>query len=222
MIPKKVRDIITQWREEFKYHFIGKTFGAYTLNANNEIIHKGQVLEICDFMLDNKGELMLPFESCNLLKIETYSAQKLKSFKNFPRTITATVNTKKAVAFTSPGECKGVTSLEGIPSTIQGTLDLSSFHNLSLSKIDKHIDSVKSIIPPYNYVGPVLSLLKIKNFPQKSIWFSSSWFTYADDKNSARTQKLREIISYHLANGKNIIACQEELFKNGLDEYAKL
>ena len=30
------------------------------------------------------------------------------------------------------------------------------------------------------------------------------------------------IVTEHFQNDKNIIACQEELFQNGLDEYAKL
>ena len=79
---------------------------------------------------------------------------------------------------------------------------------MRLTKIDKVIECEELMIFHAHYIdGNVLSLLKMKN--------TDIHFYYSD------TAKWVTIIKNHLRD-RNIIACQEELFQNGLDEYAKL
>lgn len=115
----------------------------------------------------------------------------------------------------SPESAKGyycfnneLTSLEGIPSVILGNLLANKNKLTSLQGIHKQI---KHITGTANFEdnpikSHVLGLLKINGLTR--VWL--------DNKT------LQWILNKHLANNRDIFACQEELIEEGLETFAKL
>lgn len=110
-----------------------------------------------------------------------------------------------------------LTSLEGIPSRINGNLYCSGTWLTSLKGIHhqiKHLNGYAvfhdaSIDHPYKITSHVLGLMKIEGLTR----------VYLPDK------AVTEIINTHLGgnvNGCNIGACQDELENEGFEEYAQL
>lgn len=101
----------------------------------------------------------------------------------------------------------------GIPSAKVDYHDIKlslSEKNTTLTGLNKVIGASCNnlVISNINFVkGNVLSLLKIPKTCEAQFEISQPW---------------AKIVDKHLIGDRNIIACQEELFKNGLDEYAKL
>lgn len=105
---------------------------------------------------------------------------------------------------------------EAIPAGIVSDFELFEFYlpwakPFTLAKIDKQLPQAKliTINYPEKIIGNALGLVKIKSLQQVS------W------SGNGSTPKWLEIINDQL-HDHNIIAAQEELFKNGFDEYAKL
>lgn len=113
-----------------------------------------------------------------------------------------------------------VTSLEGAPIIITGDVYLLGNRLSSLEGIHKHIRRIGGIL--YLEGNPikshVLGLLKIEDL----LTVNLAYKLHPLLKNSPPLVKVEEIINYHLVMGRNLLACQEELLDNGLDEYAQL
>lgn len=112
--------------------------------------------------------------------------------------------------------CSRLTSLAGIPKNLN-TLSILDLPNLSLSKVNEFVNSVKDeLVLDQHYIGPILSVLKIKKI--------NSIRTRGFGDGSKTMRAIVGILNkYHNPEGTgNIAACQTELMKNGFKEYAKL
>lgn len=167
-------------------------------------------------MLDENGELPIPFASCN--RILMCDCSKLKSFKNFPRHILNPGSNTWPRAFDSSSTywaaIRDVTSLEGFPALDTGTADFQQFFNLDYSHADRHLaqSGIDCLLFASSYDGPLLSLLRI---PSLSSVGSSS-------PVGSECQQLVSILNKHLAGERDIIDCQQELIDAGLKRYANL
>lgn len=172
--------------------------------------------------LDENGEIILPIKKTGQLVI---NSGRITSFKNCPETVRDAGYTMGgnnwvgSVVIASVN--KNLTSLEGFPKNGLDGLRLGYAYNLNYQNVHKYIPAIRqnSIFEIANdYKGPILGIFKIKGLSRLS-----SMHRYGYDKAQAEIfSKVKNIVNAHLANGRNIVACQEELFKNGLDEYAKL
>lgn len=137
-------------------------------------------------------------------------------------------------------DCKYLESFEGCPEkldklSIIGIMDIFSFEHFpkkiteslyfgssvyikSFSGINKFVkDLTGRITIPESFKGPILSLLKVKGI--------KDFDTHGWERNDTRPiRKVLNILTknYQTDGSSNLIASQEELFKNGFDEYAKL
>ena len=126
-----------------------------------------------------------------------------------------------------------IENFTGFPEKLDGSLTLQSAKIHSMEGFPKEIDwlvvdktlPITNKLSDYlkkcnkivfrdipNYIG-LLSLLKIDKLKE----LNCSWFIQDTPFYNAC-----QIVSKHLKKDRNIVACQEELFKNNLDEYAKL
>lgn len=202
---RKIRNIVSEWRYKFKDK--NKTFGKFSIR-DGKINHLGRILQIFEFMLDENGELMIPFETCNSLSIEHDACDKITSFKNFPREIGSVFTP----AFNAANSCKHITSWEGFPEKVHGNISLWGFSHIPLTNIDKFLKYCNAIIVRGDYNGPLLSLLKIEHLAKIATW------PYTE--NAENFQKVINIIDSHVKD-KNILKCQKELIQNGFKDYAK-
>lgn len=212
---KEIHAVIREWRKHYRdAGYRKEPFGNYEITAKG-IDHKAKHLYIYDFMLNDNGELPIKFWRCNALEIVVHNSERLKSFKNFPEIISRqrTINPYDA-AFESAYDIN-ISSLEGIPRWMGGgSFSLGHFPKLSLHNIHKHMDFAERVHLPGSYTGPLLGFLKMPYMNHSAKQLSSH--------HKTRTGLAVEIINKHMNSGKNIIACQEELFKNDLDEFAQL
>lgn len=221
---KRVRAIIKQWREEIKANpqFGESAFGQFELTPDNHIIHKGRALVVRDYMLDENGELPIKIHSCYKLVVAT---PKLKSFKNFPDIILRDYRNKVGFGrfewslnfggvYSNDDRYTHITSLEGITPNVQGGIDMSMLEKVNFSNVDKYIKSCPVVAIDRDYVGPLLGFLKIPNL----LRITGPSFENATTK----CQKACAIITKHLQDKRSILACQQELMKANLLEYAKI
>lgn len=221
---KRVRDIIKSWREWIKANpqYAESSFGHYELTPNNELIHKGRSIILRDYMLDENGELPVKIHSCYKLLVAT---PKLKSFKNFPDKILADYretrwnrNVGWILSFggvhSNDERYDHITSLNGITPEIAGGADFSMLEKVNFSHVNTYIKSCSIIALPRDYVGPLLSFLKIPNLSKINCPI------FANAKTPQ--QRAYAIVTKYLQGNKDIIACQRELIENDLDEYAEL
>ena len=131
----------------------------------------------------------------------------LISFKNFPENIEGSLFAGS----------NNFSSFEGVPKSITGLFDISGCQHINtLSGIHKHLQYCSNImLPSESITNSLLGLLKIKNL--ESIELDDS-----DEEPGEDFLMAIRIINRHLHEGRNIVACQEDLFKNNLDAYAKL
>jgi hypothetical protein len=212
---KRIHDIIRGWRQQLKNERWSKeAFGTYEITPNG-IDHKGKHLNICHFMLDENGELPIKFWRCNAITIYLQDPNQLKSFKNFPEIISRQNPINSLDSALEANHDINIDSLEGIPRIMGGgRFSLTHFPKLSLHNIHKHIDRADEIYLGTSYKGPLLSILKMK-YQDKS-------HTIRGGTIGSPLEQATKIINKHMATGKNIIACQKELYDNDLDEYAEL
>ena len=179
-------------------------------------------LKITASYLDAKGEIILPIKKTGQLMIDT---AKITSFKNCPTTVRdggytmGGNNWAGSVVISCPNG--HLTSLEGFPRYGLDGLRLAYAYNLSYHNVHKYISEIKqnSIFEiASDYEGPLLGFFKIKGLLQ----ISTLPRVGSNKEKAERLQQARTIIYKHLKGDRNIVACQEELFKNGLDEYAQL
>ncbi len=103
---------------------------------------------------------------------------------------------------------KGIESLEGAPSIVNGNVvcyenKLKSLHNIH--KIFKHISGSAEF--RHNPIkSHILGLIMIDGL--KTVLLDS-W-------------ELQSIINKHLSGNRDVFACQEELIENGFEEFAQL
>lgn len=117
---------------------------------------------------------------------------------------------------------KSITTFEHLPAAatsyiLRGT-GIKSFSGIH--KVIKQFNANQAldagtIVIPNTTEKALLGLLKIPGF--KQVRTSGN-----DTSINAKLDEACEIITKHAQDEKNIIACQEELFKNDLDQYAKL
>jgi hypothetical protein len=221
---KRVRAIIKQWREEIKANpqFGESAFGHFELTPNNELIHKGRALVIRNYMLDENGELTIKIHSCYKLSVAT---PKIKSFKNFPNVILKDYRNKVGFGrfdwslnfggvYSNDERYTHITSLEGITPDVQGGIDMSMLEKVNFSNVDKYIKSCTVVAIDRDYVGPLLGFLKIPNLQK---------ITGPTLQNATTNkEKACAIINEHLKDKRSILACQRDLMKAQLLEYAKL
>jgi hypothetical protein len=221
---KRVRAIIKQWREEIKANpqFGESAFGHFELTPDNHIVHKGRALVVRDYMLDENGELPIKIHSCYKLSVAT---PKIKSFKNFPNEILRDYRNKVGFGrfdwslsfggvYSNDERYDHITSLEGITPEVQGGIDMSMLEKVNFSNVDKYIKSCTVVAIDRDYVGPLLSFLKIESL--RSI--------NGPLLPNAKTDKEKAcaIVTEHLKGKRNILACQEELIDNDLKDYAEI
>ena len=102
----------------------------------------------------------------------------------------------------------GITSLEGIPPSINGNVYFANNKIKSLHNIHKQIKHINGGI---SFIGNpitshVLGLLLIDGL--KMVFLDNT--------------KVEAIINNHLRGERDVFACQEELIEAGFDEFAKL
>lgn len=180
--------------------------GTLTANNNLSLQRQPQLKERLLEKVPGGTELKYPFSlvdgTLNLDNCE------LVSFKNFPRKINGSVNVSG----------NNFTSIEGLPNIIESTLDLSINQKLtSLAGIHKHLKQCLVITLPATITSSILGLVKIKELSRLELDHS--------ERLHPNFQTLIEAVSIvkkYIGGTGNIVACQEELFKNNLDEFAKL
>jgi len=218
---KRVREIIKSWRAWIKANpqYDEGTFGHYELTPNNELIHKGRAIIVRPYMLDENGELPIKIHSCYKFVIGT---PELKSFKNFPDKILYDYREIRdrrwslsfGGVYSNDNNYNHITSLNGITPEIQGGLDCSMLRKVNFSHVNTYIKHCTLVALPRDYVGPLLSFLKIPSL--KRIHYRVLGNTKTDQDNAY------EIVSKYLEGNRNILECQEELIDNDLKDYAEL
>lgn len=145
----------------------------------------------------------------------------------------------KSVIRISFNNCKYLESLEGCPEKLEslsfdGICDINSFEFFpkkivkdldfrtlvkikSFTGINKYIKEIHGDVRiPESYEGPILSLLKVKGIND---FKTTGW-----SKEERQISKMLKILRrYYRQDGTaNLIACQKDLYDNGLDDYAEL
>ena len=189
----------------------------YDIQHNGDIIYHGNLYILDDDFLDENSEIPIQVKQCRRIQIGTTN---LTSFNNCPKELSGvSQNLTDHIfvlrqVFGDKSIFNNLTSLEGITPIIHGHVNLSAAPNISYSNANKHVKRIDgSLRINGNYKGPLLSLLKIQNLTM----------VYGGIDTLPEFDKACSIISnFLLRKDRNIIACQEELIKNGLKEYAKL
>jgi hypothetical protein len=118
--------------------------------------------------------------------------------------------------------CSGnnLVDLEGCPPVIGRMLLADANPITSLHDIHRHVRSAKSIILPDTIVEAILGLLMIKDLLDVRV--ANSIRSAPASRGSGRLKAAVAIVVKHLATDEDILACQEELIDNDLDEFAEL
>lgn len=191
--------------------------GNCDFQNNGDVIYHGNLYILDDDFLDENHEIPIQVAQCRRFQIATPS---ITSFKNCPKYLSGSsteigdwVFLLRPLSGGNLENFKALRSLEGITPIIPGHINLALAPNISYAKANKYFKEIDGILRiSGQYVGPLLSLLKISKL---------NTVNCGADAN-AKTNEACAIISKHLQADRNIIACQEELFQNNLDEFAKL
>ena len=227
----KIRELFEEnSNSEFAKKWISKWMAACTGNLakykneisncdfqnNGDVVYQGNLYILDDDFLDENKEIPIQVAQCRRFQI---ASTNITSFKNSPKFIAGSSNGINdwvfllRKVFGDKEDFNSLRSLEGITPIIPGNINLAPAHNLSYSKVDKHIKEIDGHLRiSGQYVGPLLSFLKVKKLD----------YIMAGVNPIDETDRACEIISAHLQSDRNIVACQEELFQNNLDMYAKL
>lgn len=210
---KKVRDFIKKYRtgDLPKWNF-KDPFPIHKVR-DGKIYAEDKPLKMTNGLVNSEGKLTVTLDG-RFGQIRVYS-QKLKSFEGFPprvSTFGAKDETRYCLIFGRANEL--LTSLEHCPREYSGSVDFSNLKNLSYKDVHKHIKWLNGFVKIHSgYMGPLLGVLKIEKF--MGIILDAS-------TQSRELYNAINIINKHLKEGRNIIACQKELYDNDLDEYAEL
>lgn len=191
-------------------------FNAFYKKENGRIMVKH--LHVYDQHLVN-GELPFQIDACHTLSIH---APKIKSFKNFPKSLNTGVAPAGSSLFFSRETTSAsnsfhhISSLEGITPDILGTCSLICLPNINFSHVNSHIKNCSRVTIYTKYCGPLLSFLKIEKLQN----VASTMFPGSEEEH--RLSAAIEIVNKYLSTSRNISACQTELLRNGLKEFAKL
>ena len=206
----------------------------FKINANRVIFQKTAILkkplpvqfsEATSYEL-NECKYLTDLGQLRVDKVGRLKAEKtdLQSLHNCPE-ITHSLD----ISYTP------IKSLEGISTNLQ---ELRAYSCQNLIAIDTHMPKLKRLIVSCSGLtslknihkfAPNLESLQINMNPIESNILGLlrlpklRFFIYSPGADGAdRLKQALQIVEKHFKGDKNIIACQEELFKNGLDEYAKL
>lgn len=157
-----------------------------------------------DILIEHDGKFVFPFKFDISRDITTINvdAADLSSFIGFPEHLNANLDIIKSK----------IASMEGFPKKLKTLrwIDISISNELY-----KYVDTLNYFVLPFipktKYTG-FLSFFKINGF--KKIQFDG--FNKNDDYHRAAV-----IVNFHLKAKSTAAACQTELMKNGLKEYAK-
>lgn len=192
---------------------VSYTLKDITVMPDGLVNYTGPIFTVSDFLVDENGELKIKLGKCKRICIRT---AKLKSLANFPNVLESKNGISALYVHpTYQNSNIPVSNFGNLQlNVLNGDVELGKFEKLNLSRIDKHLKSLNGgLLISDTYKGALLSVLKIKGLK------------YVEALNGEPTAELEQalnIINDHLQTDGNIVACQEELFKHGLDEYAKL
>ena len=212
-IDKEVREFIKNYRKGNLPNWrFESTFPIHKV-IDGKVHIDGKALKITNGLVDENGELMIELAGkCGQIVI---NCDKLTSFKGFPPYVSRTGAkdyTFAAIAFGRYN--KLITSFEGFPIEVSGNANVGNVANITCKDIHKHIKSINGMLElPNHYKGPLLGVLKIEKLKALTTFYGNIIPDFS---------KAIKIVNTHLTGDRNIIACQEELFQNDLDEYAKL
>lgn len=187
-----------------------KAFGPHKI-VNGMVESRARELWIDNKMMDENGELLIPFRSCNAIQCR---AMKLSSFKNFPLQILGRLITAFNTSEMHHDPEVKVSSLEGFPERIAyGFINLSNnkFSPISYSKVNRFIKYAESqVLIHKDYEGPLLSFLLIDRLHSVT------------KIESIHAKTPCKIVTAHLKADRDIMECQEELIQHGFKQYGKL
>jgi len=208
----RIRKIITDYKEGNSKCSFKNMFPMHSVKDG--LVHIKKHIKINHCLLDEHGELLIPFGTCGSFEIE---AEELSSFKGFPEELT---DSNAQYSLRLSGLYKIVKSFEGITKIFKSNVYLAGVEGLNYSRCNKHINQIDGIIIINgDYKGPILSMLYIENLKEVTYGIPMSSPFY---KNSETLREACKIVNKHLLLDKDVLECQEELISNGLNEYAKL
>lgn len=207
----RIRKIIQDYKEgngkcAFKNMFPQHSVKNGKVNVRREI-------RITHCLLDDSGELILPFGDVGSMIVE---AEELSSFKNFPEILDATMS-NTSLLFN--GIYRKLKSLEGITPYCLKDVYLGGVENISYSKCDKHVKQIDgNLTINGNYKGPILSILNISDLYMIDYAIPLGlMYPNADNVDS-----VKKIVNKHLQSDRDVLECQEDLITAGYKDYAKL
>jgi hypothetical protein len=106
-------------------------------------------------------------------------------------------------------------NLEGCPPYIGGSLSVINNPISSLTGVHRIVRHVSNIWLPYSIQSSILGLLKIEGLHRVIAGGEMS-------PGGDRFDLAIRLINKHLRGDRDILACQEELIDNGLEEFAQL
>lgn len=140
----------------------------------------------------------------------------LTSFAGFPSKIIQTSSSNGYLSATG----NDFTSLDGIARSVSEIVLTNCNKITSLKNVHKYIDSCERLFVPGSVKSNLLGVLKIKDL---------AFVHFQDHRSTIENDKLTRacnIINVYLERGhignSEILACQQELIDNDLDDYAEL
>jgi hypothetical protein len=214
---QRIRDLLNDWASQELIPNDPKknSLHGFKISASGIVDCQLGTLIIYDEMLDANGEF--PFKIRNAKYMILERLEKLKSFKNFPEKLVCKSDYRDVFITYHLFKYRKITSFENFPKYCpNGEIQLEAFVNASFSNIHKHILDAETIRINPNYVGPILSFLKIPTL--------TDVYAFTGDVNdeSESCKEALSILNKHLNGNRDFIACQRELIEKDLDEYAEL
>ena len=211
-----IRDLLNDWasQELIPNEPKKNSLHGFKISATGIVDCQLGTFVIYNEMLDANGEF--PFKIRNAKYMILRCQEKLKSFKNFPEKLVCKSDYRDVLITYHLFKYRKITSFENFPKYCpNGQIQLEAFVNASFSNIHKHILDAESIRINPNYVGPILSFLKIPTL--------TDVYAFIGDVNdeSESCKEALEILNKHLNGNRNILACANELRIAKLYEYAQ-
>lgn len=203
---RKKEDVLIQhngkWMLPVQFHLVGR-FDISGLEVESPIGFPYVIME----QLQIKGSKLASFEGFPKVVPEIIGSSKIKmnSFKGLEET-----NCKKLIW---TGD-ENIDSLDGLPPELEVLYLTFSNTTFDLQDILARCPNLTGLALGGNDVKikKILSIFKFKKI--KEFYFRPGTATHE------QAIAARNIINKHLTGDRNIIACQEELFKQDLDDFA--
>ena len=183
-------------------------------NANRSVLH--ELTE--DDIINVEGEIDL-YEISDGWKAISTTDRTLEvtfgvcaSFKASHMNLSSMVGCPKIVTDKFIVSHNNIRTLEGLPLNAR-VVDLRNNPIESFEGIG-NLRDCQEIWVPCSITSNMLGLLKIKTL--KKLFFDANF-----NVNSSEFHAAFKIIKYHFDNGRNLLACQEELIDAGLKDYAE-